>query len=104
MGYPTDDQFEEARRHRAPPRKRPTDQYEVTLKFDFSDLYTREDYDEKFPYDDQTYENYRSSCRETTLKAELTRLRMRLKDNGYTHGEIVRAFLDEVRQCCKNQP
>ena len=105
MGYPTEDEFEEARRHRSPPRARPGhNQFSVELDFDFSDLYTKEEYEKEHPGSDVTYERYRSRCREAALKNELTRMRFQLMEWGYTHGEVVRSILDEAQECCRYQP
>jgi hypothetical protein len=77
---------------------------EFDMRIDLSTLYTEEEFDKEFPCSPTTYQTYRSRNRESHLKQQLTLMRFKLRDQGYTHGEIVRSILDEAQSCCKKQP
>ena len=50
------------------------------------------------------YETYLSRCRETALSAAITGLEIRLKREGWTHGEIARVYADKVLELLKEKP
>jgi hypothetical protein len=80
--------------------------YDVTLKFDFTDLCPEDEYYSEFPENvgNITYSSYWSKNREATLIHQLAVLEERLKRRGWHHGEIVRAYVERVREGVLNKP
>lgn len=79
-------------------------QIKFDMSIDLSGLYSEERYGEEFPHTLTTYESYLSRNREANLKCELTKMRFRLTDGGFSNGEIARALLETAQDICKRMP